>query len=189
MALSGAFIAAIHIKEASIVAGLLAAYLVATGLTTMRPRSTPVDAALMVGGLVIAMVSLSWAGDALLNGGGSKDGKPAALFVVFGLVALVASASDLRLIRGKVVAGSRRLRRHLWRMCFALWIASASFFLGQADEIPAALRIYPLLVTLAFLPLAVMVYWLWRVRLRRPTRGAHRKWGTRAFENSPFTFR
>jgi hypothetical protein len=62
---------------------------------------------------------------------------------------------------------ARRLARHLWRMCYALFIASMSFFLGQTDEIPEALRITPLLVLLAFLPALVMLYWLWRVRYRR----------------------
>lgn len=38
-------------------------------------------------------------------------------------------------------------------MCFALFVASGSFFLGQADEFPEAFRIYPLLAIPAFLPL------------------------------------
>ena len=56
-------------------------------------------------------------------------------------------------------------------MCFALYIASASFFLGQADKLPEAVR-HPAL--LAFPVLAVVVtmfYWLWRVRIRRSLRG------------------
>ena len=56
-------------------------------------------------------------------------------------------------------------------MCFALFIANASFFLGQADEFPQWLRIRPLLASLALFPLALMGYWLWRVRARRSLRG------------------
>ena len=48
-------------------------------------------------------------------------------------------------------------------MCFALWIATASFFLGQADEFPEALRIMPLLCTPVLLVLLLMFYWLARV--------------------------
>ncbi len=55
-------------------------------------------------------------------------------------------------------------------MSFSLFIASGSFFLGQARVIPKPLRIYPLLEALALLPLAAMVYWLWRVRGKRPMR-------------------
>lgn len=52
-------------------------------------------------------------------------------------------------------------------MCFALFVASGSFFLGQADEIPESLRIWPVLTILAVLPLVALLYWLWRVRFRR----------------------
>ena len=60
-----------------------------------------------------------------------------------------------------------RVKRHLVRMCLALFIASGSGFLGQADEIPRELRmqIRPLLTMLALTPLMVMVFWL--VKLRR----------------------
>jgi hypothetical protein len=49
--------------------------------------------------------------------------------------------------------------------------ASGSFFLGQADEIPEPLRIYPLLAIPTFLPLVALLWWLWRVRIRRSSRG------------------
>lgn len=45
----------------------------------------------------------------------------------------------------------------------ALWIAAASFFLGQSDEFPEALRIMPLLCTPVLLVLLAMFYWLARV--------------------------
>ena len=55
-------------------------------------------------------------------------------------------------------------------MCFALFIASGSFFLGQAQVIPAPLRSMPLLAVLSVAPLVAMVYWVWRIRTKR-TRG------------------
>jgi hypothetical protein len=60
---------------------------------------------------------------------------------------------------------------HLWRMSTALFIAALSFFIGQADVIPPVVRIRPLLALPVVLVLATMVYWLWRVRLRRSLRG------------------
>jgi hypothetical protein len=72
--------------------------------------------------------------------------------------------SDLRVRRAGGVRGVPRLRRHLWRMCVALFIAAASFFLGQADEIPERLRVFPVLFVLGFAPLLAMAYWLWRIR-------------------------
>jgi len=56
-------------------------------------------------------------------------------------------------------------------MCFALFIAALSFFIGQADEFPKALRTFPLLALPVVAVLVTMVYWLWRVRIRRPFRG------------------
>jgi hypothetical protein len=86
-------------------------------------------------------------------------------------IALSAGVGDLRILRSGPLRGARRIARHLWRMCFALFVASGSFFLGQADEIPEPLRIYPVLTLLAVLPLVALLYWLWRVRIRRNLRG------------------
>ena len=77
----------------------------------------------------------------------------------------------MRVLRSGGVQGSARLVRHLWRMCWALWIAAASFFLGQADEIPETLPIPALLAIPVVIPILVMLYWLWRVRTRRTFRG------------------
>jgi len=69
------------------------------------------------------------------------------------------------------VRGASRIARHLWRMSTALLIAAFSFFLGQAKVIPKPIRIYPLLMVPPLIVLAVMLYWLWRVRARRALRG------------------
>ncbi len=160
MSLLGALIAAVRAGEGSVVGGLLAAYLVITGLTTVRsfPGSRQVNLAAMLVALVLGVTSIVW------GLGGAKDGIPAGMFFFFGIVALLGGISDLRLIRSGDLQGPRRVARHLWRMCFALFIASSSFFLGQADELPAALRIPGLLAIPAFLPLVMLAYWRWRVR-------------------------
>jgi hypothetical protein len=78
-------------------------------------------------------------------------------------VALLAAAGDIRMLLTHNMQWTHRIARHLWRMCFALWIAVASFFLGQSDEFPEALRIMPLLCTPVLLVLLLMFYWLVRV--------------------------
>ena len=92
---------------------------------------------------------------------------PGVAGLVNALVLLLCAAGDLRVLRSGPPAGTRRLARHLWRMCYAMFTATGSFFLGQAKVIPEALRVTPVLLVLAFLPLPAMFYWLWRVR-RRP---------------------
>jgi hypothetical protein len=86
---------------------------------------------------------------------------------MFGVVALIAVAGDLRVIRGRAVEGGARIARHLWRMSFALFIAAMSFFIGQARVIPQPIRIMPLLALPVVAVLATMGYWLWRVRRKR----------------------
>jgi uncharacterized membrane protein len=71
--------------------------------------------------------------------------------------------ADLRLLEKGSIAGGRRLARHLWRMTFALWIATASFFLGQAKVLPESLQNFWLLSIPVLAVLAMLVYWLVRV--------------------------
>ncbi len=84
----------------------------------------------------------------------------------FALAASLAAVGDLRVLRRGGVSGPSRIARHLWRMCAALFVATGSFFLGQADEIPAVLR-GPHLMIPAFAPLVLMLFWLVRIRIGR----------------------
>jgi hypothetical protein len=73
-------------------------------------------------------------------------------------------------MRSNALRPASRLARHLWRMCFGLFIAAGSFF-----SIPtrvAKILPYPFTTpALRALPVALvfvaMFYWLWRVRGRR----------------------
>jgi hypothetical protein len=170
MGVLGAGMAAFRGELGNVIAGLLAAYMVVTGLNAVRPPTAGarrVDAGAMLAGLATGVAGVTLGVDSLAFGDGTRDGSPAAVFLVFGVIALLAGASDLRMMRSGPLRGARRLARHLWRMCFALFLAAGSFFLGQADVIPKPLRILPLLTAVSLLPLAAMLYWLWRVR-RRP---------------------
>ena len=65
------------------------------------------------------------------------------------------------------ISGRPRLIRHLWRMCFGLFIATGSFFLGQQQVFPEPIRKQYLLAPLAILPLPLMIFWLVRVSLAK----------------------
>jgi hypothetical protein len=69
-----------------------------------------------------------------------KFGFPTALYSVWASVAFLSAAGDVRMLVRGGVFGAHRIVRHLWRMCFALFIAAASFFLGQLKAFPASLR-------------------------------------------------
>ena len=156
------------------VGALLTAYLVFTGLTTVRPIAgvdRPQQIALMVVALLIAMFELTMGVVALGRPHGAINGVPGGMILFMGTVALLAAAGDWRVIRAGGIKGAPRLARHLWRMCFALFVASGSFFLGQMKFVPQPIRILPLMFALGIAPLIVLLYWMWRVRLRQSLRG------------------
>jgi len=68
------------------------------------------------------------------------------------------------------ISGRQRITRHLWRMCYGLFIATGSFFLGQQQVFPAFLRGSIFLTVLALLPFLLMIYWLFRVRFSKAYR-------------------
>ena len=151
--------------------GPMVIYLVVTSMLTVSRTQAPSrarDIALMLFGLVLGLVFATGGVQGMMSPRGSLGAAPAVASMVYAFVLLLCVAGDVRVLRSGPLAGPRRLARHLWRMCFAMFAATGSFFLGQSQAIPEALRIGPLLFVLAFLPLPAMFYWLWRVRRRPP---------------------
>ena len=82
----------------------------------------------------------------------------------------LAALGDVRIMRSGMPRGGPRLARHLWRMCFALFIAAGSFFSIQervAKVLPEPLTTGPMRALPILLLFATMFYWLWRIRVRR----------------------
>jgi uncharacterized membrane protein len=180
MCVAGTTIAAVRdvAPAVNIPAALVTSYLVITSLTTVRPVATGarrLDVALMLMALAVGMTSLTFGFEAIASPDGKgRDGMPAFPFFLFGVVGLLGSAGDARMIRSGALRGASRLARHLWRMSFALFIAALSFFIGQAQVIPKPIRIMPLLALPVLAVLVTMIYWLWRVRTKRPFRATVR---------------
>lgn len=154
--------------------GVFIFYLVFTAWTTVKPMpgaGRRVDIGLMVLALALAAATYAGAFTALDMPGNQLDGAPAGMLFFLATVALLAAIGDARMIRAGGVQGTRRLARHLWRMCFGLFIASGSFLLGQMTFIPEPIRNVPLIFVLAVSPLVMLLYWMWRVRLRQNLRG------------------
>jgi hypothetical protein len=85
-------------------------------------------------------------------------------------VLLAAAAGDVRILRFGVPRGGPRLARHLWRMCFGLFIAAGSFFSIRervAKILPEPFTTGPMRALPILLVFGAMFYWLWRVRARR----------------------
>jgi hypothetical protein len=128
----------------------------------------------LLAALAVGLASVGLGFKAL--GGPTRDvHPPAAIYFVFGGVSLLAALGDLRLLRQGRLEGPHRLARHLWRMCFALWIAVGSLFLGLPQLFPEPLRNSGLLAIPPLLVLLVMLYWLLRVSLGRARWSAPRE--------------
>jgi uncharacterized membrane protein len=170
MAVTGLLISAVEgvAPAINVPTALLTFYLVVTSLSTVRPvavsRRFDVTGMWMAFALTVLCVALGVRGITL---GGAEAGMAYPL-ALFGGVALAAGVGDRRMIRTGGVRGASRLKRHLWRMSFALTLASMAFFIGQADVFPKPLRIMPMLALPMLAVLATMFFWMWRLRARKP---------------------
>lgn len=152
------------------VAGLFVIYFVVTSWVAARRR----DGRTGRFELAAAAVALATAGLMLWGALSGTSRTPVGAGPVYAMAALCLAAGllDLNAFLRKRLSYTQRVARHLWRMLFAFFIATGSFFLGQQDVLPAATRGSPLLVALAFAPFAVMAFWLVRVRVSRAFSGA-----------------
>ena len=169
----GTLLAAMRPSLISVVAGVLTFYLVATAVLTMRytvERASRWIRVLMLLALADGIFAVWLTAVALNSERGALQGVPAAMYVVFAVIALLAALGDARLLGMRNIQGTARLTRHLWRMGLAMFIACASLFLGQAKVFPEPLRNFALLSIPVVLTLVHLLYWLVRVRLKQPLR-------------------
>ena len=159
---TGTIMAMMNGNLGNVMGGGLAFYLVTTALLAVRPRVTRFDLAAMLIGLSVALAGFTFGVQAAQRATGTLSGYPSPLFFGFGSIALMSTIGDIRMIRIGGLTGAPRLIRHLWRMCFALFIASGSFFL-VTRRVPTALRIPVLLPIPVIVPIVAMIYWRWRI--------------------------
>ncbi len=156
------------------IGGAIIVYFVVTAYTAVKPMpgaGRRGDIALMVLAASFAAAGYASGVTALGRPGNQIDGVPAGMLFFLATINLLAAVGDARMIRAGGIQGARRLARHLWRMSFGLFIASGSFFLGQMQFIPEPIRNVPLIIVLAVSPLVLLLYWMWRVRLKQDLRG------------------
>ena len=142
MSVTGMLMAAVRgvAPAINIPTAALTAYLVVTALTTVRPPAAGsrwLDIGAMLVALAVGLTCLAFGFEAAASTSRRENGM-AYPFFMFGFVGLLAGAGDLRVVRSGPLEGAPRLARHLWRMCFALFIASLSFFVGQEKVFPCA---------------------------------------------------
>ena len=153
--------------------GLMAVYFVVTALTTVRPAS-PWTRGLNIAALIVvlglATLDILGGVKAFNSPKGNLNGVPFAMLFFLAAIMILAAIGDLRVMRFGVPRGGPRLARHLWRMCFALFIAAGSFFSIRervAKILPEPFTTGPMRALPILLIFGAMFYWLWKVRGRR----------------------
>jgi hypothetical protein len=170
---TGVFLAIMKSQPGNILGGTLTFYLVATAWMTAR-RKDGAPGIFDWGALLIvssvAACELTFGLEAALSPTGMKYDYPPWPYFIFGAVALLATAGDIRMLVRGGISGAQRIARHLWRMCFALFIAAASIFLARQQVFPAVLQKTGVLIFLSFLPLILLIFWMFRVLLTKAYR-------------------
>jgi len=180
MAVGAVYLAIERHQPNNVGGGILTFYLIGTGWLTARRRAgetSRLDWVVLLIPLVLG--TLTWVNGIKIvrSGASSQDGVPVGMTFFMGSVMLLAAAGDLRMLVGGGVVGAKRIARHLWRMCFGLFIAAGSFFFGPSNRplrllstvgvgqhLPQALFSTMLYLILTTLPLIMLIFWLIRVR-------------------------
>jgi uncharacterized membrane protein len=162
--------------DPNVFAGILTAYFVGTALTAVRPVSASTRAITATAMMVAILLGLATVANGVtmvntpgLDSGGVPFRIKGSMTIFIGVVLLLAGFGDARALRAGVLRGAARLKRHLWRMCFALFIAAGSFFsmrervatILPEPFLPGPIRMLP--IALVF---GAMFYWLWKLRAR-----------------------
>ena len=163
--------------DGNVVAAVLTVYFVGTALTTVRPPSAwtrRINGVALTFALGLALLAIIGGLKAINSPRLSPGGVPfrtiAVVSFVLATVLLLAAIGDVRVLRFGPPRGGARLARHLWRMCFALFIAAGSFFSIRqrvARILPPPLTTGTMRALPILLLFGAMFYWLWRVRGRR----------------------
>jgi hypothetical protein len=180
MAVGAVYLAIVKHQPGNIGGGVITFYLVGTAWLTARRRegeTSRMDWVALLIPLVLGI--LGWMGGikVLRSGATSQDGVPVGMTFFMGSVCLLAAAGDVRMLLRGGVLGATRIARHLWRMCFGMFIAAGSFFMGPnnrplrlltrvglGQHLSPALFSTNLYLVLSVTPLVLLIFWLVRVR-------------------------
>jgi uncharacterized membrane protein len=180
MAVGATYLGIVKHQSGNVGGGILTFYLIGTAWLTARRRdgeTSRVDWLLLLVPLTLGILTWMTGIRIVRSGATSEAGVPVGMTFFMGSIMLVAAAGDLRMLLRGGFFGAKRIARHLWRMCFGLFIASGSFFLGPSNRplrllsrvglgqhLPAALFSTALYLILTLLPLILLIFWLLRVR-------------------------
>jgi hypothetical protein len=178
MGVFAVYLAIVRHQPNNIGGGILTVYLIGTAWLTARRRdgeANRLDWVVLLIPLALGILTWMTGLKVVRSGASSQDGVPVGMTFFMGSVMLLAAAGDVRMLLGGGVFGTKRIARHLWRMCFGLFIAAGSFFMGPSNR-PLRLlsavglgrhlspALFSINLILTILPLILLIFWLVRVR-------------------------
>jgi hypothetical protein len=120
-------------QRPNFVAGILALYLLISGVAAARRRGFRAGGA-ETSGLLVALfitgMGVFFAVEGTNSPSGTVDGSPPQAFFVFILAGSIAAAGEINVLIRRELTNAARTLRHLWRMCASFFIASGSLFFG-----------------------------------------------------------
>jgi uncharacterized membrane protein len=187
MAVTAVYIAIVRHQPNNISGGILTFYLIGTAWLTARRRdgeTSRFDWVVLLIPLTLGILTWMNGLNIVRSGASSQNGVPVGMRFFMGSVMLLAGAGDVRMLVRGGVFGAKRIARHLWRMCFGLFIAAGSFFLGPSNRplrlfstvglgkhLSPALFSTTVYLVLSILPLILLIFWLVRVRFTNAFKG------------------
>jgi hypothetical protein len=188
MALSAVYLGIVKHQTNNIGGGIITFYLIGTGWLTARRRegeTSRMDWVALLFPLAVGILTWMNGIKVVRSGASSQDGVPVGMSFFMGSICLLAAVGDVRVIVRGGVLGVKRIARHLWRMCFGLFIAAGSFFMGSSNRplrllsavglgrhLPSSLFSTNLYLILSILPLVLLIFWLLRVRFTNAFKGS-----------------
>jgi len=187
MAVGAVYLAIVKHQPNNIGGGIITFYLIGTAWVTAKRRGGEISRVDWLAMMIpLALGILTWVNGITVvrSGASSQDGVPVGMTFFMGSICLLAAAGDVRMLLRGGVFGVTRIARHLWRMCFGLFIAAGSFFLGPSNRplrLLTAVRLgqhlSPALFgtsvysVLTITPLVLLIFWLVRVRFTNAYNG------------------
>ncbi|WP_105169074.1 hypothetical protein [Pseudoalteromonas sp. T1lg23B] len=171
MTISGVVVAYIKPMTISVIAGVFTLYLVLTALAVFRgemQRNSGLNYVLMCVALTIGLYGFYCVYLVSQSPMGRFQGFAAEPFIMFAVIAIVSAVLDFRYIKVKEISQRSRLTRHVWRMCFAMFIAVGSFVEQGLKRVSEDIRHFPLIEYADLIILLLMLYWLVRVNRLLP---------------------
>jgi uncharacterized membrane protein len=187
LAVGAVYLAITRHQPNNIGGGILTFYLIGTAWLTARRRdgeTSRFDWLVLLIPLTLGVLTWMNGLKVVRSGADSQDGVPVGMIFFMGSVMLLAAAGDIRMLVRGGVSGTKRIARHRWRMCFGLFIAAGSFFMGPSNRplrllstvgigqhLSPALFSTSLYLILTILPLILLIFWLVRVRFKNAYNG------------------